>query len=237
MLCPCRHTANSVCSTVAQPCPLHGPAQRLQKPQPRPAVCKAARSSATRWASAPMPGNLQSCRRRVSLTHSTPVHLHLAPGQAVQLPTSSKTLRCSAASSSQDFPADASSSPNDDLRKASNAAASTSASQPAAASGSSKQPASPVEQVFVAAKSKLVAMFQSIAAFFKALPAFIQREKLQRLHKRALDEPTNADRQGSPHYCTCCPTALLRQAGVTIHHVFAVKPATANWYQANKPSC
>lgn len=40
----------------------------------------------------------------------------------------------------------------------------------------------------------IAAFFQRIANFIRGLPAFVQREKLQRLHKKALDDPTNSDR-------------------------------------------
>lgn len=172
--------------------PLHVGPQRLQKPQRHSIVCKTSSPLATRWTRASTPGSVWSCRRSGLPGQRS----FRSPGQAVYPATASRITVCSAGGSSQDFATAGSSSFNndDDSRKASNAAASTSASQPAAVSGGSKRPDSLTEQFFLAVETKLVAIFRSITAFFKGLPAFVQREKLQRLHKRALDDPTNPER-------------------------------------------
>ena len=103
---------------------------------------------------------------------------------------------------SSDLPASSSSSTSsisssqshvDDSRQASNAAASTSAS-PANETG----PDESSFRQFLSQPAKAIAAFlQRIANLFKGFPAYIQREKLQRLHKKALDEPTNAERYNS----------------------------------------
>ena len=183
-----------ICSPVLKSCPLHVVPQRLRQPQRQTVVCKTSTPFPTRWATPPTPGNVWPCVRHA-----------VSARRSVQLPdwggvvcSAAATRRsvCSAGGSSQDFATAGSSSysEDDDSRKASNAAASTSTSQPAADSGGSKRPESLTEQFFVTLETKLVAIFCSITAFFKGLPAFIQREKLQRLHKRALDDPTNAER-------------------------------------------
>lgn len=120
--------------------------------------------------------------------------------QAAQQPDSesfqaSSDLRASSSSSS--IPS--SQSPVDDSRQASNAAASTSAS-PASETG----PDESSFRQFLSQPAKAIAAFlQRIAKFLKSFPAYIQREKLQRLHKKALDEPTNAERYSSYNMILC----------------------------------
>lgn len=114
--------------------------------------------------------------------------------QAAQQPGSfqaSSDLPASSSSSSSNIPA---SQPHvDDSRKASNAAASTSAS-PANETGPD---GSSFRQFLSQPAKALRAFLRRIAHFLKSFPAYIQREKLQRLHKKALDEPTNAERYNS----------------------------------------
>ncbi len=115
-----------------------------------------------------------------------------------------RALLCHAAQPPNNFgnPASAANSPSsstpdnasaDDSRQASNAAASTSASQ--AASGDEQgSNESGFKQLLSQPAKVLAAFFERFLIFLRGLPAFIQREKLQRLHKKALDEPTNAER-------------------------------------------
>ena len=77
----------------------------------------------------------------------------------------------------------------DTARKASNATASTSDSTKAETGKSSSQ-----IPLLGALQQSILAFLASIRQFLGRFPAFIQREKLQRLHKKALDEPGNADR-------------------------------------------
>ncbi len=114
--------------------------------------------------------------------------------QAAQQPGSfqaSSDLPASSSSSSSNIPA--SQSHVDDSRQASNAAASTSAS-PANETGPD---GSSFRQFLSQPAKALRAFLRRIAHFLKSFPAYIQREKLQRLHKKALDEPTNAERYNS----------------------------------------
>ena len=116
--------------------------------------------------------------------------------QAAQQPGSesfqaSSDLPASSSSSSSSIPA--SQSHVDDSRQASNAAASTSAS-PANETGPD---GSSFRQFLSQPAKALRAFLRRIAHFLKSFPAYIQREKLQRLHKKALDEPTNAERYNS----------------------------------------
>lgn len=93
----------------------------------------------------------------------------------------------------------------DDSRQASNAAASTSGSQtpPDSEKGSDENS---FRQLLTQPAKVIAAFFQRIANFIQGLPAFVQREKLQRLHKKALDDPTNSDRCTTATHLlfTCC---------------------------------
>lgn len=78
----------------------------------------------------------------------------------------------------------------DTARKASNATASTSGSSTKAETGKSFSRI----PLLGALQQSISAFLTSIRKFFGRFPAFIQREKLQRLHKKALDDPSDADR-------------------------------------------
>lgn len=171
------------------------PISRLQKARQHDVFCNTPRPCAAQRFTAIKTERSGSCRCLIGLSQSRSTWLRTAPYQASSATIHSRTV-CSAAGSSQDFTEAATSPSNDDSRQASNAAASTSASssQPAVSPDDTKPLGSQNHNPFVSLKRMLLAVFQSIAAFFKALPAFVQREKLQRLHKRALDNPTDADR-------------------------------------------
>ena len=122
--------------------------------------------------------------------------------QAAQQPGSksfqaSPDLPASSSSSTSSIPA--SQSHVDNSRQASNAAASTSAS-PANETGPDE---SSFRQFLSQPAKALRAFLRRIAHFLKSFPAYIQREKLQRLHKKALDEPTNAERYNSCNRILC----------------------------------
>ena len=77
-------------------------------------------------------------------------------------------------------------------RKASNATASTSA--PSSARSAPPETFGPWPiSLFAALQQKFWAMLAQIKKALQRVPAFVQREKLQRLHKQALDEPGNPD--------------------------------------------
>ena len=166
------------------------PVVRLQTPRQHIALCKTPKPFAAQRLTA-IRAERSGTRCLGGPSKSISIWLSTAPRQASS--TYSRTV-CSAADSSQDFTVAASSPAGDDSRKASNAATSTSSSQPATPSDDTQPPANQNQNPFVALKRMLLAVFQNIAAFFQRFPAFIQREKLQRLHKRALDNPTDADR-------------------------------------------
>ncbi|KAL3155675.1 hypothetical protein ABBQ32_012702 [Trebouxia sp. C0010 RCD-2024] len=180
-------------STVFGSCLL--PIVRLQKARQHDAFCKTPRPGAAQRLTAIKTERSGSCRYLIGFSQSRSNWLRTAPYQASSATIHSRTV-CSAAESSQDFTEAATSPLSDESRQASNAAASTStsSSQPAISRDDTKPPASQNHNPFVSLTKMLLAVFRSIAAFFKAFPAFVQREKLQRLHKRALDNPTDADR-------------------------------------------
>lgn len=177
---------------TSSPCMLHCGSQPLPRPPRHSAVCKAPAAFVTRRCPAITADRLRCCSFRTGIT--TQRHVWLRTAQKTVRPAGSKTSFCSAAHGGQDFISASNLPSSDDSRKASNATASTSASEPAAAVNSGKAPRSPVLQFFLFLERKLLAFFQKIAAVMGKLPAFIQRERLQRLHKRALDEPDNAER-------------------------------------------
>ena len=163
--------------------------QRLQKPQQRIALCKPPRPFAARLLATLKTERLGSCQCLKGFSVPKPVWLSTTPSQASTAFTQSRTV-CSAADSTSApiFPS------NDDSRKASNAAASTSDSQSTSSLDNAKPPASPYQQFFLSLESALNKFIAKILSVMKDFPAFVQREKLQRLHKRALDNPTDADR-------------------------------------------
>ena len=193
-------------------CCVHcGPAQFLkQAPQ------RVFRSS-TLPAASPFSGQL---RGRV-FTGNNRHHNHLLFPAPAQQSTRKQNQLCQAAhqpgsksfQASSDLPASSSSSASsvpssqshvDESRQASNAAASTSAS-PASETG----PDESSFRQFLSQPAKAIAAFlQRIANFLKSFPAYIQREKLQRLHKKALDEPTNAERY-NPYNRIFCAFGVL----------------------------
>lgn len=198
--------------------------QRLHKSQQYIAFCKSPRPfAATRFATL-RPERSGSCQCRSGFSVPRPVWLSTSPGQADTTPTQSRTV-CSAADSTS-----AATSPSgDDSRKASNAAASTSDSQPASSPDDTLPPASPYQQLFLSLESGLMNVLAKIMSFLKGFPAFVQREKLQRLHKRALDNPTDADRSVGNHQtlnlhearveCGICYTTLCASAYRVHQHV------------------
>lgn len=167
------------------------PIIRLKESRQRSAFCKTSRLFAAQRFTAVKPEHAGSSSCHKGSSESRAIWLGTAPHHARTATTHSRTT-CSAADSSQDFTTAASSS--NDARQASNAAASTSSSQPATTPDDATPAARQNRNLFLAVRSMLLAVFQSIARLFKGLPAFVQREKLQRLHKRALDNPTDADR-------------------------------------------
>lgn len=76
-------------------------------------------------------------------------------------------------------------------RQASNATASTSAASASSASSEKKSPW-PV-RLFAILQGRILTMLAQIKRALQQVPAFVQREKLQRLHKQALDQPGNPD--------------------------------------------
>lgn len=191
----CRPETLSMHSAAFRSCPFPVASQSLQQPQQQ-VFCQtpfgAKRGAFLR------PKRSGSCHCLSGFSVPRPVWLSKSPGQASTAPTQSTTV-CSAADST----AAATSPSSDESRKASNAAASTSDSQSASSPDSPKTPASPYQQLFLSLESMLLTVLAKIASFFKGFPAFIQREKLQRLHKRALDNPTDADRLVGNHQdCT-----------------------------------
>ena len=175
--------------------PRHGSPLLSKQPQQHPISCRTFSLCAYSWARAAAPVSLRPCRCQGLRPVAIPVWLTYPPGQtAEKRQTASRTAVCSAFSDAAGQYLDSTSPASDDARKASNASASTSASQPETAADNSKSPASPLRQAVLMLRNKLLAIFQGIAAFFKAFPAFVRREKLQHLHKRALDDPTNADK-------------------------------------------
>ena len=167
-------------------CLLPVSSQRLQKPQQH-IVFKSPRPFAARRFATPERSGW--CQYRSGFSLRRPACPSTPSGQVDTASTQSRTV-CSAADSTS-----AATSPSsDDSRKASNAAASTSDSQPARSPDDAKPPASPYQQLFLSLERGLMSILAKIVPFFKGFPAFVQREKLQRLHKRALDNPTDADR-------------------------------------------
>lgn len=169
------------------------PIVRLQTARKHNGFCKTPRPFAAQRLTAIKTERSRSCRCLTDFSQSRSIWLSTAPHQASSATTHSRTV-CSAADSPQNFAEAATSPSGHDSRQASNAAASTSSGQPATSSDDTKPSASQNHNPFVSLKRMLLAVFQSIAAFFKGFPAFVQREKLQRLHKRALDNPADADR-------------------------------------------
>lgn len=171
-----------------------GPAQWVQAPH---RFCRSLKLQAPR----PLTQQLHSASlygiraqyRHIALHpwHSTPQQTQIC--QAAQPHNSERfeaTSDLPASSSASAMPSNAS---VDDSRQASNAAASTSASQTIASS--QKDPNEKNFRHFLTQPARvLAALFQRIANFIRSLPAYIQREKLQRLHRKALDDPTNAER-------------------------------------------
>lgn len=200
-------------SAAFRSCPVPIASQSLQKPQQQ-FFCQSPRPFAANRGTFLRPKRSGSCNCLSGFSVPRPVWLSTSPGQASTAATHSRTV-CSAADST----AAAISPSSDESRKASNAAASTSDSQSANSSDSPKTPASPYQQLFLSLESMLLTVLAKIASFFKGFPAFVQREKLQRLHKRALDNPIDADRLVSNHQgCTsmkqkhsvaCCPTVCV----------------------------
>ncbi len=188
-------------------CYVHcGPAHfQNQAPQRvfRSSTLRAARSFSQQSRGQALPGNNRHCNR---ILFPAPAQLSTRKQnqlcQAAQQPgsesfqTSSDLPGTSSSSASSNLP---SQSHADDSRQASNAAASTSAS-PANETG----PDESGFRQFLSQPAKAIAAFlQRIANFLKSFPAYIQREKLQRLHKKALDEPTNAERYNSYNMILC----------------------------------
>lgn len=178
-------------------CVHHGPAHFL-KPAPhrvfRSSTLRAARSLSQQLRGRAFAGSNRHCNCllfSVPAQQSTRKQQQLC--QAAQQPDSesfqaSSDLPASSPSSASSIPS--SQSHIDDSRKASNAAASTSAS-PANGTG----PDESSFRQFLSQPAKAIAAFlQHIVNFLKSFPAYIQSEKLQRLHKKALDDPTNAER-------------------------------------------
>ena len=139
----------------------------------------------------------QHCRRRCfqhslhnpghSALHHKPAHPSVC--HAAQPPK--KDSKTGINSSTGDTASSSTSSSSEDAaRKASNAAASTSRHSPA----SERRGAFSRLPLLGPLQQSIAAFLRSIKQFFGRIPAFIQREKLQRLHKKALDEPDNADR-------------------------------------------
>lgn len=183
----CRPQTLSMHSTAFGSCLLPISLQRLHKSQQRIAFYKSPRRFAARRIATPERSG--SCQCRSGLSAQKFAWLSTPSGQADTASIQSRTV-CSGAGSSS-----AATSPSsDDSRKASNAAASTSDSQPASSPDDTKPPASPYQQLFLSLERGLMSILAKIVSFFKGFPAFVQREKLQRLHKRALDNPTDADR-------------------------------------------
>ena len=177
-------------------CVQRGPAYFL-KPAPqrvfRSSTLRAARSFSQQLRGRAFTGSNCHCNR---LLLSVPAHQSTRKQQlcqAAQQPDSesfqaSSDLPASSPSTASSIPS--SQSHIDDSRQASNAAASTSAN-PANETG----PDESSFWQFLSQPAKAIAAFlQHIANFLKSFPAYIQREKLQRLHKKALDDPTNAER-------------------------------------------
>ena len=139
----------------------------------------------------------QHCRRRCfghSLhNHGHPALHHKPPHSrvchAAQPPKKDSETGISS-SAGDTATSSASSSSEDAARKASNASASTSRHSPA----SEHHGAFSRLPLLGRLQQSIAAFLRSIQQFFGRIPAFIQREKLQRLHKKALDEPDNADR-------------------------------------------
>ncbi len=188
-------------------CCVHcGPAQFLkQAPQRvfRSSTPHAARSFSQQSRGRAFTGNNRHCNRFLfSVPGQQSIRKQNQLCQAAQQPDSesfqaSSDLPASSSSSTSSIPS--SQSPLDDSRQASNAAASTSAS-PASETG----PDEGSFRQFLSQPAKAIAAFlQRIANLFKSFPAYIQREKLQRLHKKALDEPTNAERYNSYSRILC----------------------------------
>ena len=196
--------------TVFGSCLLPITPQRLQKPKQHIAVCKSPSLFVARRLATLRPEQSGWCQCQRGFPAPKPVWLSTIPSQASTAPTQSRTV-CSAADSTA-----AASPSGDDSRKASNAAASTSDSQPATSPENPKPPASPYQQLFLSLESGLMKVLAKMMSFFKSIPAFIQREKLQRLHKRALDNPTDADR--SVGTIKCCTSSIAK---CRVHwHVF-----------------
>ena len=190
-------------STAFGTCLLPVSSQRSQRPQQHIACCKSPRPFSARRFAILRPERFGSCQCLSGFSVPRLVWLSTTPGQTSTAPTQSRVL-CSVADSTS-----AATSPSsDDSRKASNAAASTSDSQPASSPDDTKPPASPYQQLFLSLESGLMNVLAKIMSFFKGFPAFVQREKLQRLHKRALDNPTDANRSVGNHQ-----TSNLHEAG------------------------
>ena len=187
-------------------CVHRGPAHFLN-PAPqrvfRSSTLRAARSFSQQLRGRAFTGSNRHCNRllfSVPAQQSTRKQQQLC--QAAQQPDSesfqaSSDLSASSPSSASSIPS--SQSHIDDSRQASNAAASTSAS-PANETG----PDESSFRQFLSQPAKAIAAFlQHVANFLKSFPAYIQREKLQRLHKKALDDPTNAERYNSYNRILC----------------------------------
>lgn len=171
-----------------------GPAQWVQTPH---RFCRSLKLRANR----PLAQQLHSASQFGSRAQYRHVALHSwhSTRQQMQICQAAQPRNNESFEATSDLPASSSSSamPSnasvDDSRQASNAAASTSATQPTANSWKDPDKNS-FRHVLTQPVRVLAALFQRLANFIRSLPAYIQREKLQRLHRKALDDPLNAER-------------------------------------------
>ena len=167
--------------------------QRPHAPRCHSVSCKAAASHV--WRPRLQSGSVSlRSRLRCSLAKQRRQQFSKQPARCQAAQPHSEGHRAGQSSSSDAaLPSPASDAPMDSARQASNAATSSSA-KASASDGQQGPKKTSFVRLLMNPFAVLAALLRRIAYFFRGIPAFVAKENLQRLHKKALDEPKNAER-------------------------------------------